>query len=691
MANNVTIDVRVNNNTHSGFTEVNVALEGLTQAAGTATNALGSGGGGAGGGGLTGALYGVGAVVGLSALPAIGALIPMMAGAALASQTLKLGFAGVGDAVALAGTNQKKYQQALDKMSPASRDFTKSIVGLKKEFQGLGGEIQKIMLPSFTKVIKEAGPLVKTLKGSMKDMAGVFADLAKNVGKLMKDSGFQKDFANTLKLGTGFIKDMTKNLVPLVKAIFDFGAKSKPTLDAFSGGFSKILSQGIPGFFKGLEKGISGSAKLFDGLFSSVNKIIISIGNLSGSMGNTFGPILGKIFEHIGNLVSAIVTFLTPAIDALKPLFDSMSGGMTSADGVMQKVAKTLGNVLAGAVKLAVVPLKNLYDIFTIAVPVVKDLAKAIVGPLSSAFLGMTGASDKMHTFNDSLKTWSNWSSTHKEEITAFFRAVSVVIMDMVIYTITNLPRMYDEYASVFKGIVTVLGWMVDAADKAFGWIPGIGPKIHEAAKSFDDYRDAVKTRLDETGKAIHAFSDKVKPGLEQNKLKLQISSWNAQIAVAKKNLKSVPKSKQAKLNADIAALKKKVDQAQAKLDKLHGKTVTVTVQTKIRGGTSLLDGGIFTRATGGAVGSSRAAGGGPRGNRVLVGEQGPEIVDLAPGSMVSSNPDTRRILGGGGGQSGPMHITLNIGDKTLGELIIDPIRKAVRTRGGNVQAVLGR
>lgn len=39
----------------------------------------------------------------------------------------------------------------------------------------------------------------------------------------------------------------------------------------------------------------------------------------------------------------------------------------------------------------------------------------------------------------------------------------------------------------------------------------------------------------------------------------------------------------------------------------------------------------------------------------------------------------------------GSFSITLRIGDRELGELIIDPLRKAVQTRGGNVQATLGK
>lgn len=74
-----------------------------------------------------------------------------------------------------------------------------------------------------------------------------------------------------------------------------------------------------------------------------------------------------------------------------------------------------------------------------------------------------------------------------------------------------------------------------------------------------------------------------------------------------------------------------------------------------------------------------------------LVGERGPELVSLPAGSKVNSTEDSARMLSGGGGGGRPMHITLMIGDKKLGDLLVDPIRGAVRSRGGNVQAVLGR
>lgn len=98
-------------------------------------------------------------------------------------------------------------------------------------------------------------------------------------------------------------------------------------------------------------------------------------------------------------------------------------------------------------------------------------------------------------------------------------------------------------------------------------------------------------------------------------------------------------------------------------------------------------DFGIGRKASGGIVGA--AASGGNRWGRTLVGEYAPEIVDLPIGSRVHSGPDTARMLGGGV-SAAPMHVTIVIGDREIGSIVIDPLRREIRNQGGNVQAVLG-
>lgn len=91
--------------------------------------------------------------------------------------------------------------------------------------------------------------------------------------------------------------------------------------------------------------------------------------------------------------------------------------------------------------------------------------------------------------------------------------------------------------------------------------------------------------------------------------------------------------------------------------------------------------------AHGGIVG---AMGGGPRSGLVMVGEHGRELIQVAPGSRVHSNADTERMLAGGGGGGGPVVVHLQLLDRVVGSIFIDPLRKEIRSQGGDVQAVLG-
>ncbi|WP_367138841.1 MULTISPECIES: phage tail tape measure protein [Streptomyces] len=98
---------------------------------------------------------------------------------------------------------------------------------------------------------------------------------------------------------------------------------------------------------------------------------------------------------------------------------------------------------------------------------------------------------------------------------------------------------------------------------------------------------------------------------------------------------------------------------------------------------------GIKGKAAGGVIG---AAGGGPRSAWTLVGEQGPEIAELPAGSMVRTAGYTRRALAAAaGGGGGTVVLEINSGGSRMDDLLVELLRGAIRVRGGNVQAVLGR
>ncbi len=97
--------------------------------------------------------------------------------------------------------------------------------------------------------------------------------------------------------------------------------------------------------------------------------------------------------------------------------------------------------------------------------------------------------------------------------------------------------------------------------------------------------------------------------------------------------------------------------------------------------------------AHGGIVG---AATGGIHGGLRWVGEQGPELVNMAPGSTVHSAGDSARMASGSGGGNGRIRMEASLApgssDQRLMSMLVEQLRYVVWVEGaGNVQAALGR
>jgi hypothetical protein len=169
--------------------------------------------------------------------------------------------------------------------------------------------------------------------------------------------------------------------------------------------------------------------------------------------------------------------------------------------------------------------------------------------------------------------------------------------------------------------------------------------------------------------------------------LRGNMEDLQAKLASAKAQLAVVPDSRKAEVRANIAELEAKLAQAQRDLNGLRDQTVYIrtiyqTFREQHHGGQADAHGGVIG-----------AAGGGPRSRMTLVGEQGPELVDLAPGSRVRSNPDSKRIAAGmaGGGGGGPAVLEIrSSGQSRIDDLLLEILRGAIRVKGGDVQLVLG-
>ncbi|RSN64042.1 hypothetical protein DMH12_04530 [Streptomyces sp. WAC 04229] len=540
-----------------GLPDLTNRLGDVSSAGGDAATALGKGGGG-----LGGAMGAVAGVAALSLLPALGALVPMMAGVGLAAVTMKLGFAGVGDAVEAAGKGQEEYAEALEKLSPPAREFTKELVGLKKEFSGVGKEIQAAMLPGFTKALKEAGPVTKILRGEMVNLGGAFGDAAAGLGRMMKDSGFQDSLRTNLQLGSTFVRDMTSALGPFTRSLLDFGAASGPTLKAFSDGIGGLLSRGLPGFFQGLIPGIDGSAKMLDGLFSAVNTILPALGRLAGTVADMFGPAVGENLKLFGNATGGVLDSLGAIARGAKPIFDDLTFGV--------RTLNDLGQLLA---------------------PTMSDVGSAILG-------GLSPAGDAVNRTVGPFERLHRTVQDNKIGILEVGRVFGNATIGMASSVIGIMPTVIGAFKQMSTLALTAVGVMIGGLAKAFGDVPIIGEKLKKASEGFDTFKGKWIGALDEAQSKAKTFAAEALPKLEQGKLKMNINNWEQQIATAKAKLNSLPLDKQAKLRAHIADLEAKVRSAKGQLASIRDKSTFIKAVDRA------------SPVIGGALGMLRAANG---------------------------------------------------------------------------------
>jgi hypothetical protein len=502
---------------------------------------------------LSPALMGVGAAAALSVLPALSALAPLLSSAVLLSKTGKLAFEGIGDAVALAGEDTKEYNKQLKRMEPAQRGMVKAIVAAKKEFSGIGKEIRKIVLPSFTAALKAAAPAIDTVKSGMKSMAEVFAHFGDVFGKLFASGKFNKALRANFELGAGFFKSFAEPLSAFTQSFLDFGAASGPVLDSLSRGLGDLLSKGLPGFFDGLKTGIDGTSKMFDGLFSMLNKFLPAIGELAGAVADALGPELGKLFDTIGSTGAGAFKTLAGAVGFLRPLFAEVVGAIR----IFHVSLQTLGWI---AKDVAMVMLQTFWPSF-------RDAENA-QGP---------------------LQRLADWLAANRDRVREFAQQVSNFIIDFVSMAITQLPNVIAAFRLLSTGVLLALDGIVSGAAAAFSWVPGLGEKLQKANTDFDAFKQSYLDGLTTAEQKARDFANSVVPRLERNKLKMNIDNWRGQIARAREQLsdKNLPPEKRGNLLQNIRDWEQKVREAKRQGDAVAGRRY----EAKLKGNKRHFDG----------------------------------------------------------------------------------------------------
>jgi hypothetical protein len=432
------------------------------------------------------------------------------------------------------------------------------------------------------------------------------------------------------------------------------------------------------GAFKGMMDSISGGAK--SGGFKAF------MGDLNNAAKKTlpdFLKSLGNIALGFGGIISAFLPFsgtVTGGLEAATKKFrdfgqslknssgfqDFMAGVKDKIPGIMtlfQNLAKIVGNVLSALAPFSGVGLAVAGALAAIvgAIPpgVMDYLAPTIMAIVLAvrAWAVAQGILDVVLAANPIgavvlaiaalaavlIVAWQR-SETFRKIVTLAFVGMGMAALAGVKVVLQGLKYMVGFF-------LDVVGTILDGAATAFGWMPGIGGKIKAAAKGFDHIKEG----------ATKAFDSAIG----------KVDQWNHKLLgmITKKTVN---------IKARTAEAMHQLSLFQRYVNSLHGKSITITeYYRKVNAGQAPA---YQHYAHGGITG---AATGGPQGGMRWVGEQGPELVNLAPGSTVHTAGDSRRMAAAGAG-GGVQKLQLEWVGGNAGDEFMTWLKKNIRARAGS-------
>ena len=478
---------------------------------------------------------------------------------------------------------------------------------------------------------------------------------------------------------------------------------------SLGGFFSGLLEDGIgQGIINGFKKGGPVGAAFLGTILTSLLAVI------GASLAGLIITALGAAFVSVGGIAAAqseeVKAKWSSVLETLKEQFRSVGEPMipvlTRALDILEGMAEQAGPRLKEALENTV-PATNAFidglaDGF-------KEFGKNAFDRIMEAwnvFAPVFGEEwrEFMSELGDAFGDMADLVRDHPTEI--------AMALEIVFETLELLVRAVTFFAELWVAELRVAGTAVggliqimiglldvvlgafqgilDGADAAFGWLPGVGSKIDNAKTALSGFRDDAVSKLQGIATAASNLGVNLDRANKKRKLEADISSFQHQLEKARADLKRTSDQKaRSKLKGDISDLEAKLAAARRKLNALNGKTATTYVRT-VQYGIGAEAANAARRAHGGVIGSrvGKAATGGVRNNLTMVGEQGPELVELPGGSRVRSNPDTRRIMSRSQAIRPQGSILIDAAGDDLSQLLLRILRLAIRNEGGGVEVL---
>lgn len=356
------------------------------------------------------------------------------------------------------------------------------------------------LLLTFTNVRNEVG------KGN-----DIFNQATQTISDMSAALG-QDGKSSAIQLGKA-LNDPIKGITALSRVGVSFTDQQKKAITADVKRGDTLKAQKI--ILAELTKEFGGSAAA---VATPGEKMKVAWSNLQETIGLAVLPILGKLETFVTTLIPKALavgtaladwakhsTMVHDAIAILVVVVQALWTGIVAVAGYIGD-HQTVFKALAVGI-LAIAAAMTIWNVITKIVAVSEAVLNAVLAlnPIGAIILLIVGlVAAFIYLWNHSAAFRDFWEGLWKDiqgaaEAVGHWFTNSLphafgVAMDAIGKVLSGFEKLLDKW--LVNPYLSLISFILNGAAKAFGWVPGLGGKLKDAAKKFDDFKDAVNRSL---------------------------------------------------------------------------------------------------------------------------------------------------------------------------------------------------
>ncbi|MGW3569078.1 phage tail protein [Streptomyces sp. NPDC000941] len=352
--------------------------------------------------------------------PAAGVAATGLLAVASASAAVKIGTAGVGDAL-------KGDADAMARLAPSARSFVTEVQSLKPAWDGLRSSVQQSLFDGLAGSVQRLGTSVlPVLRAQLTDTAGALNTMGKGAADAAADLADSGTLGKAMSSANTGLRNLAGVPALVVRGLGQIAAAAGPSFERITSGAASAAEGVSERLNKAFESG--GLQRAIERAVSLVGQLFSTLANLGTAVGNIFGPAADAGAGFLGVLrdvsqTLAEVTGTKEAQAAFQGLFDALAAA---------------GQVISGVLGAAL----------RAALPLISTLVSALAGPLQQAFA----------TIGPALETLV---SALGGALAPVVSAVAGVLADLVPIAAEIVTMLADALAPVLSSLGPVIARLV--------------------------------------------------------------------------------------------------------------------------------------------------------------------------------------------------------------------------------------